>query len=187
MNSVSTVTSGLNAALRLARGRPDGVVLIPGDRATIVRSFWSIPLCVPLVIGRLLASWAVSGMPDDALHSAGREAVVFVLSWLAYVEVTHQLAPRIGRAHRWGRFIAVWNWCNVVEGLLVIIGGIPGAFGAPPVIDEVCELITIGWALWLEWYATRLAFGVGGLTAVWLVLLDQSMGIFLGSLAVAIS
>jgi hypothetical protein len=71
--------------------------------------------------------------------------------------------------------------------LLVIIGGVPGAFGAPVVIDEVCQLITIGWALWLEWYATRLAFGVGGLTAAWLVLLDQSMGIFLGSLAVAIS
>ncbi|MEA2787642.1 MAG: hypothetical protein QOG73_48, partial [Acetobacteraceae bacterium] len=51
MNAVSTVTSGLHAALRLARGRADGVALVPGDRDTIVRSFWSIALCVPSVIG----------------------------------------------------------------------------------------------------------------------------------------
>jgi hypothetical protein len=39
----------------------------------------------------------------------------------------------------------------------------------------------------LEWYATRLAFGVGRMTAAWLVLLDQSIGILLASLAVLIS
>ncbi|MEA2770864.1 MAG: hypothetical protein QOD93_3826, partial [Acetobacteraceae bacterium] len=58
MSSVSTVTSGLSAALRLARGRADGVVLVPDDRKTIVRSFWSIALCLPSVICRLLMSWA---------------------------------------------------------------------------------------------------------------------------------
>jgi hypothetical protein len=186
MSAVSTVTSGLNAALRLARGRPDGVVLIPGDRETLIRSFWSIALCVPTVICRLLMSWAASGAPGDMLHAAGREVVVFVLGWLIFVEVTHRLAPLIGRADRWGRFIAVWNWCNVVEGVMVILGGVPGALGAPAIIDEACELVTVGWALWLEWYATRLAFGVGGLTAAWLVLLDQAIGIFLASIALSL-
>jgi hypothetical protein len=187
MSSVSMVTSGLHAALRLARGQPDGVVLIAGDRETIVRSFWSVALCLPSVICRLLMSWAVSGAPTDALHSAGREVAVFVLGWLVFVEVTHRLAPLIGRAGRWGRFIAVWNWCNVVEGVLVVVGGIPGALGAPAAIDQACELVAVGWALWLEWYATRLAFGVGGLTAAGLVLLDQSIGVFLASLAIAVT
>jgi hypothetical protein len=187
MNSVSTVTLGLYAALRLARGRADGVVLVPGDSETIVRSFWSIALCLPSVICRLLMSWAATGVPADAVHLAVREAVVFVLGWLVFVEVTHRLAPVIGRAERWGRFIAVWNWCNVIEGVLVIVGGIPGTLGAPAIIDQACELIAIGWALWLEWYATRLAFGVAPLSAVGLVLLDQSIGIMLASLAILIS
>ncbi len=187
MSSVSTVTLGLHAALRLARGRADGVVLVPGDRKTIVRSFWSIALCLPSVIGRLLMSWADTGVPAPAAHLAAREVIVFVLGWLVFVEVTHRLAPLIGRAERWGRFIAVWNWCNVVEGLFVIVGGIPGALGAPAMVDQACELIMIGWALWLEWYATRIAFGVGRMTAAWLVLLDQSIGIMLASLAVLIS
>jgi hypothetical protein len=187
MSSVSTVTLGLHAALRLARGRADGVVLVPGDRNTIIRSFWSIALCLPSVIGSLLMSWTDTGVPADAAHLIGREIIVFVVGWLVFVEVTHRLAPMLGRAERWGRFIAVWNWCNVVEGLLVIVGGIPGTLGAPAIIDQACDLIAIGWALWLEWYATRLAFGVAPLAAVGLVLLDQSIGIMLASLAMLIS
>jgi hypothetical protein len=187
VSSVSAVTSGLNAALRLAWGRPDGVVLVPGDRETIACSFWSVALCVPLVVCRLLLSWIVTGVPHDAAHAFGREVIVFLLGWLVFVEVTHRLAPLIGRAERWGRFIAVWNWCNVIEGALVVLGGIPGALGAPSIVDEAFELVTIGWALWLEWYATRLTFGVSGLTAAWLVLLDQSIGILLASLAMTLT
>jgi hypothetical protein len=187
MSSVSAVTLGLNAALRLARGRADGVVLVADDRKTIGRSFWAIALCVPLVICRLLMSWADTGIPAGAVHLAAREVIVFVVGWLVFVEVTHRIAPMIGRAERWGRFIVVWNWCNVVEGVLVILGGIPGTFGAPAIVDQVCVLITIGWALWLEWYATRLAFGVTAVTAVGLVLLDYSIGIMLASLAILIS
>lgn len=187
MSAVSSMTSGLYAALQLARGRTDGVVLLPDDRATIIRSFWSIALCLPSVICRLLLSWADVGIPDHAAHLAARELVVFVLGWLVFVEVTHRIAPMIGQAERWGRFIVAWNWCNVIEGLLVVAGGIPGLLGAPPIIDQAAELITVGWAIWLEWYATRLSFGVKPLTAVWLVLLDQSIGIMLASLAVLVT
>ena len=78
-------------------------------------------------------------------------------------------------------------------GLLVFVAAslaalvVAGTLGVPAVVDQACELIAVGWALWLEWYATRLVFGVGKLTAVSLVLLDQSIGIFLASLAIAIS
>ncbi len=187
MSAVSAVTSGLHAALRLAGGRADGVALVPGDHKTIARSFWSIALCVPPVIVRLLMSWADTGIPDDAAHLIGREVIVFVVGWLLFVEVTHRLTPMIGRGQQWGRFIAVWNWCNVIEGMLVVIGGIPGALGAPEIVAQACELVTIGWALWLEWYATRLTLGIGSTAAVSLVLLDQSIGIILASLAVSVS
>jgi hypothetical protein len=187
VNAVPSVTLGLHAALRLARGRADGVVLVSGDRNTVVHSFWSIALCVPAVIFRLLMSWAVSGMPKDAGHAAAREVIVFVLGWLVFVEVTHRLAAIIGRAEQWGRFIALWNWCNVVEGVLVILGATPGTLGAPAIIGQAFELIAVGWALWLEWYATRLALSVAPLTAALLVVLDQSIGIMLASLALVIS
>ncbi len=187
MKSLASVTSGLYAALLLARGRADGVVLVPGDRASAARSFWSIAFCVPSVICRLLMSWAEAGVPSDAAHLLGREVIIFILGWLLFIEATYRLAPLLGRAERWGRFIAVWNWCNVVEGVLVIIGGLPGLLGAPPIVAEATELIMIGWALWLEWYATRLTLGVGPLSAMSVVLLDQLIGVVLAVVAVSIS
>jgi len=160
---------------------------VTDDRKTIVSSFWAIAFCLPTVICRLIMSWLITRVPADALHLVGREVVVFLLGWLVFVEVTHRLAPLLGRMERWGRFIVVWNWCNVIEGVLIVVGGIPGVFGAPAIIDQLCEVVTIGWALWLEWYAIRLALDVAKPTAAWLVLLDQSIGILLASLAIALT
>ncbi len=186
MNALASVAAGLSGALRLARGKPDGASMVAGDRVTAIRSFWAIAFCLPSVVCRLLMSWFEDGMPAQAGHLLGRELAVFVLGWLLFVEVTHMLAPMFGKAERWGRFIAVWNWCNVVEGILVVAGGLPGLLGAPSIIAEASELITIGWALWLEWYATRLALGVGTATAGGLVVLDQLIGILLATAAVSI-
>ena len=43
------------------------------------------------------------------------------------------------------------------------------------------------WALWLEWYATRLALDVSGLTAAGVVVLDVTIGLFLVSITGSIS
>jgi hypothetical protein len=185
--SLSAVTVGLSAALRLARGRPDGVALVADDAGTTVASFWAVAFCIPSVVCRVLMSWVGTSVPADGGHEIARELIIFVLGWLIFVEATYWIARSMGLPHRWRRFIVVWNWCNVIEGVLVIAGGIPGLLGVPGTIDEACQLITLGWALWLEWYATRLALGVAGFTAFGLVLLDQAIGIVLGSIAIWIS
>lgn len=184
---MTAVSAGISAALRLARGRPDGVALVGGDGASAASSFWAIAFCLPSVVCRLLMDWVGTRVPADAAHQVAREIIVFVLGWLVFVELTHRLAPVILRRHRWMRFITLWNWCNVIEGVLIVVGGIPGVLGAPPVIDQASQLVMIGWALWLEWYATRLAFDVGPVTAAVLVVLDQLIGIVLGSVALSLS
>jgi hypothetical protein len=161
--------------------------MVAGDGTTVATSFWAIAFCLPSVICRLLMTWVGAGVPLHAAHLAARELVVFVVGWLVFVEVTHRLAATLGRIERWGRFIAVWNWCNVAEGILVVAGALPGILGAPALIDQVSELVAIGWALWLEWFAIRLTLGISASGAVGLVVLDQVIGVFLGSLAVSLS
>lgn len=183
MTMGSSVTLGLFAALRLAWGRPEGVVLVPDDRKTLVRSFWALPVCLPLVIGSLIQPWLETGITAHAAHSLARESIAFIVSWLLFVEITHRLAPMLGDAKRWGRFITVWNWCNVVGQVLVFTGGLPDMFGAPAIASQASELITLGWALWLEWYVARVVLGVTGFAAAWLVVLDQTIGALLSLLA----
>src|SRR6185437_1255022 len=43
----STVAIGLSAALRLARGRADGVALVGDDEGATAGSFWAIAFCLP--------------------------------------------------------------------------------------------------------------------------------------------
>ena len=99
--------------------------------STIVRSFWSIALCLPTVIVPV----------DDVLggdrHSGGRGPFCRPRDDRfrgRLADVRRGDAPpgtAVGRAERWGRFIVVWNWCNVIEGVLVVVGGIPGTLGRP--------------------------------------------------------
>lgn len=186
MNAEPTVTAGLFAALRLARGRADGVILLPDDRKTLWRSFWAIPICVPLVVARLVQPWLDTGVPADAVHQIAREIVVFVVGWLAFVEITHHMALAPGKPGRWGRFIALWNWCNVVEGVLVVAGCIPGMLHADPIVDQTAQIVTLGWAFWLEWYAARLTLGIGAAGAMGIVALDQLIGIVLATVAMSL-
>jgi len=184
---LSAVTMGLSAALRLALGRADGMALVGDDQGTTAGSFWAIAFCLPSVVCRVLMSWIETAVPASGGHEMARELIIFVLGWLMFVEATYWLARLLGLVHRWRRFIVVWNWCNVIEGVLVIAGGVPGLLGVPAAIDEACQLITLGWALWLEWYATRLSLGIDGFSALGLVVLDQAIGIILGAMAISLS
>lgn len=186
MIMITRMTLGLSAALRLARGRADGVALVADDVGTTAGSFWAIAFCIPSIVCRVLMAWVGTGPPADAGHEIARELLIFLVGWLVFVEASYWLARLLGVQHRWRRFIGVWNWCNVIEGVLVIAGAIPGLLGAPDAINETCQLITLGWALWLEWYAVRLSLGVDGFAAAGLVILDQAIGLLLGAAALGL-
>jgi hypothetical protein len=55
------------------------------------------------------------------------------------------------------------------------------------VVQEAASLIAIGWALWLEWFAIKLALGVATLPALGLVGLDLSIGLALTALGQALA
>ena len=107
--------SGLSGALRLARGRADGLLLFPADLISAARSFWAAALCVPLYALMLVLSWHQVGWPADLPHEAVLQAVLFVLGWAGYAVISFEMLSALGIAGRWPRFIIVWNWVNVVQ------------------------------------------------------------------------
>jgi hypothetical protein len=77
----------------------------------------------------------------------------------------------------------LWNWCNVLQYLLLVVFSIPGLLGAPALLDQAAQLVGIGWALWLEWFAFRLTLGIGVVAAAGLVVLDVAIGVLLAAIS----
>ncbi len=179
---MGSVVSGLQAALLFARGRTEGLRYLEPDQAGAARSFWALPLTMPAIVCLRLMDWVQSTPPTHAGHLLGLDLMGFVVGWLAYAVLTYHVLQSIGVGDRWPRFVAAWNWCNVIENLLLVVGSIPGLLGAPAVIGEAVQLFAIGWALWIEWFAIRQALETTVLVAVWLVVLDQAVGLVLAIL-----
>ncbi|MGE0416813.1 MAG: hypothetical protein AB7O80_08400 [Acetobacteraceae bacterium] len=176
--SVSTaVANGLHAAFLLARGRAAGLLFVSPDLAGAARSFWAIPVALPPIIVLRVMAWVETGVPAQAGHILLRDLLVYIVSWLFFALISRRMAESLGRGELWPRFISIWNWCNVVGNIMVMAGAIPGFVGAPALVDQVAQLVVMGWALWLEWYAIRLSLAIGPLLAIYFVVLDQVIGL----------
>jgi hypothetical protein len=166
---------GLQAAVRLARGRADGLALITTDTAAewhaATRSFWAIALCLPAFVALHLLDQA-GGARGFAADLAG-----YVVGWLGFALLTHRLAARLDRAALWPRFITLWNWCNVLQYLMLVVSILPGLLGLPGWLGQTAWLVAMGWALWLEWFTIRVALALPGWQAASLVALDVSVGL----------
>jgi hypothetical protein len=185
MSLGTSVVSGMQAALLLARGRSDGLRFVEDDMAGAARSFWAAAICLPAFVCLRLLAWTGSAMPPHAGHVLALDLVSFGVGWCGFAVLSHRLVGAMGLGERWPRFIALWNWCNVVQYLLLVVFSIPGLLGAPALLDQAAQLFGLGWALWLEWFAFRLTLGIGTVAAAGLVALDVAIGVLLAAVAVA--
>ena len=181
MSTIAGVATGLQAAMLLARGKPDGIGLLATEDepalAIAKRSFWAATLCLPAFVCLQVIDLAQEPrLPPHAAHGFALQLLGYAIDWAGFALLTRWLAGTIGRGARWPTYIAVWNWCNVVQYLLLVVASLPPLLGLPAIVGETAWVVATGWALWLEWYATRLALGVNGVQAVGLVLLDEALG-----------
>jgi hypothetical protein len=181
MSALVAMGNGLQAALRLAQGRGgDGMLLLcgaPEEEAFTARcSFLAALLCLPAFLCLRLIDWAQNGVPAEAAHGFALDLLGYAIGWAGFALLSHGLAARIGRQANWPRFIAAWNWCNAIQYLLLVAASLPVLFGLPDWVVETAWLVAVGWALWLEWYATCLSLEVAGLQAAGLVALDLGLG-----------
>jgi hypothetical protein len=179
------LVAGMQGALLLAWGRPDGLRHVEDGYAGALRSFWAAALCLPGFLFLRLLDWSTGGMPANLAHAAALELLSFVIGWAAFALASRPVAIMLGREDHWPRYLAAWNWCNVVQYLMLVAAALPRLLGAPVIVDETAGLFAFGWALWVEWYATRLALDVGRLQAAGMVLLDLAIGLGLSGLVAA--
>jgi hypothetical protein len=186
MSITGSVTSGLHAAVLFARGRSDGLRYVEADTAGARRSFWAMALCMPAIVCLRLMSWVEYGAPRQVAHAFGLGLLGDAVAWLAFAALSFHLVTMLGSGARWPRFITAWNWCNVIENMLLVVGGIPGLLGAPSIVSETAQIFSIGWAMWIEWFAIKQSLNTNGLAAGILLVMDQLIGLIVTAITLSL-
>jgi hypothetical protein len=153
------------------------------------RSFAAAFVCLPAFLLMRLAAWDASADPsqDDALRPLLAELIGYTLAWSGFALISLPLAQAWGRGNAWPRFIAAWNWTNVVQYAVLLALLVPGLLGLPAGFAQILTLLGLGYAVWLEWFVTRHALGVEGTRAAIMVGVDLALGLFLTGLIRSLS
>ncbi|WP_186374224.1 hypothetical protein [Roseomonas gilardii] len=177
------VLAGLRGAVLLARGRAAGIAFTCLSPEGAARSFWAAVFCLPAFLLLRLVSGAAGEIGTDPLRFLVAELSGFVCSWVGYALASYWLAARAGLLARWPRFIAAWNWANIVQyvALLVLLPVPPG------MVATWLGIAAFGYAMWLEWFVAREALGVNAFQAATFVALDLAISIFLAGAVQAVA
>jgi hypothetical protein len=136
--------------------------------AVAARSFLALATCVPLEF----LQGALNGIYGRPL---AQDVMVAAVGWLAFALVSHRVAANAGRAALWPRYIAAWNWCSLLQSVVLVAGLATSTLGLPDWLPQTLVLVIVGWAVWLEYFVARVALGFTGLQAVAMVALDFAL------------
>lgn len=177
------VAAGLHGAFLLARARPWGLLLFETSPLGAGRSFIAMLFCLPAYLGlRLLDPTEVMARADP-MRALAADLIGFAIAWLGFAVISFHLAEALGRVHHWPRFLAVWNWTNVVQyAAMAAVVALGSVVGLPRAVSQTLELVVLGYVFWVEWYATRLALNLPGMGAAAFVLVDLAIGLMVSGL-----
>lgn len=148
-------------------------------------SFLAAAVCLPIFL--ILRAVVGSGAGADPARAFAAELIAYVCSWAGFALASIPLAEAMGRRALWPRFIAAWNWANLVQHVVVTAMTLPVLAGAPRMLTDVLGLAGLAYAVWLQWFAARTALRIRGLQAAGFVVLDIGIAIFLAGLVVRLA
>ena len=175
------VQLALAGCLRLARGDRGGLACFDRSLDGFWRSFRAAVISYPLYLMLLamrvsVAEWQQSG----GWRIVTVETIGYVVAWVAFPLLMLSVVRWIGRAHRFFEFMVAYNWCQVPQSALFVLVGLVSAGGvlsaqASEAMDMAAAIAT----LLYEWFIARVALDTTGLVAVFVVLLDLVLGVFI--------
>lgn len=175
-------------AFLLGRAKPEGLALMETTPEGAWRSFAAALVCLPAFLAIRFFAWASLGVPEGGLTRAlAAEVIGYAIAWAGFALLSLPLVQSWGKAAEWPRFIAAWNWTNIVQYLVLLALAVPGAVGFPEGVAQGLMLVGLAYALWLEWFVARIALNLDGGRAAMLVIMDMVLGLFLGGAIRAMS
>jgi len=182
------VQLALAGCLRLARGDRGGLACFDRSLDGFWRSFRAAVISYPLYLMLLamrvsVAEWQQSG----GWRIVTVETIGYVVAWVAFPLLMLNVVRWIGRAHRFFDFMVPYNWCQVPQSALFVLVGLVSAGGVLSTqASEAMDLAAAIATLLYEWFIARVALDTSGVVAIFVVLLDLVLGVFISRITVGI-
>ncbi len=166
------IAIGARGIAMLTFGNPAGIRAFTNDVAVTRRSFVTAIVSLPIFLMFHVLDWLAGVGPMEAPHAMVLDLLSFPISWAGFALISLPLVRMLGAEAQWPRYITAWNWSNLAQYALLFVTSLPVVLHVPPIASETCALVGYGWALWLEWYVTRLVLNLSPTAAALLVAVD---------------
>jgi hypothetical protein len=166
------VVVGARGIAMLTFGQAAGIRAFTNDLAVTRRSFVTALFSLPIFLMFHVLDWLAGVGPIEAPHAMALDLLSFPISWAGFALISIPIVRMLGVEQQWPRYITAWNWSNLAQYGLLFVTSVPVVLHVPAIASETCALVGYGWALWLEWYVTRLALNLSPTAAALLVAVD---------------
>ncbi|MSP76567.1 MAG: hypothetical protein EXR12_10570 [Rhodospirillaceae bacterium] len=171
MLSAAEIARGVQGALAFLWRDPKAPTYFDNTTEACLRSFRVMVLVAPLHIILLLVRYSDATVAAEDMEVVFVEALSYVVEWLLFPVIFHEIARRQGWLDRYARYIGALNWINL-PGMALAVVFVPLAHLAPPAIGS---LVSIGLqGLFFYWFlvTTRQVIGASWLLSTMLLVVS---------------
>lgn len=171
MLSAAEIARGVQGALAFLWRDPKAPTYFDNTPEACLRSFRVMVLVAPLHVILLLVRYSDATIAAEETEVFFAETLGYVVEWLLFPVIFHEIARRRGWLDRYARYIGALNWINL-PGMALAVVFVPLAHLAPPAIGS---LVSIGLqGLFFFWFlvTTRQVIGASWLLSTMLLIVN---------------
>ena len=181
MLSSAEIARGGRGAVKLLLRDPTASSHFDNTLESCLRSFQVMLLVAPLYALYLFVHYDSLITTAEDWEIAFVESLRFVVDWLLFPVIFHEIARRRGWLERYPRYISSLNWINLPAVILLLLGELVASV-APTAVTAVLQLVLQ--VLFFYWFmqATRMTLGAPWTLAAVLMVVNWVPSYFLSIL-----
>jgi hypothetical protein len=181
MLSGAEIARGSQGAIKFLLRDPSAPAHFDNTLESCLRSFQAMLVVAPFYAFYLLIHYGSLTTTAEDWEIAFVEALRYVVDWLLFPVIFHEIARRRGWLGRYPRYIAALNWINLPAVILLLFGELVAAM-APAGVTALLQLFLQ--VLFFYWFmvTTRMTLGAPWTLAAGLMIVNWVPSYFLSIL-----
>lgn len=181
MFSAAEIARGVQGALGFLRRDPAAPLHFDNTAEACLRSFRLMVVVAPLYVIKVLVDYSDVSVTADEVEIFFAEALQYVIEWLLFPVIFHEIARRQGWLDRYPRYIGALNWINL-PGMVIVLVCLPIIYLVPLGLGQLIKIGLQG--LFFYWFllTTREVLGTSWLLSAMLLIVSWVPSIFISFL-----